>query len=291
MNTVYGGVDFSPVARSNRAVVNILLWCVYVWVVLGLLSLIPGAEFLALKLAFTPNIPEIFYQPWSIFTYIFMHAGFWHLLGNMLWLFFIGTILEDLTGKKYIWKLFIGGGIFGALFFMLFFQLFFAGASPFVSHMVGASAGVSAIIIGTAVFVPQYELFLFGVIRVPLFLIAIVRVVFDIMGSMGFSNQGGFIAHIGGELFGLLFVMHSRGTITIPLVDSIASAVSRMFSKQPKQKPGRNIRVTINNPVRQEPRSKVSQDEVDRILDKINKTGYNSLTQSEKETLFKAGDD
>jgi membrane associated rhomboid family serine protease len=287
--TFLGG-DLNPFSRTNKAVVNILLCCTIVWLLLTAISLTPINQWLFYQLAFTPSFPNFFYQPWSIFTYIFMHYDFFHLFSNMLWLFFIGILLEDLTGKRYIWKLFIGGGIFGAVFYSIIFNLFL-NTQHVHPHMVGASAGVSAIIIATAVFSPRYQVWIFGILPVELIWIAVLRVIFDIFGAVGPLNQGGFLSHIGGEIFGLLFVLHSRGNIHIPLIDSIANFFTSLFSPKPKStfKPARKIEVTINKNYNSTNKT-VSQEEIDRILDKINQSGYESLTKTEKETLFRAGD-
>lgn len=283
------GIELNPFSRLNKAVINILLLCIYVFLALFIVAFLPFGEIILMKLAFTPAFPAFLYQPWSIFTYIFMHDGFWHLFGNMLWLFFVGVILEDLTGKRYIWKLFIGGGIFGAIFFGLIYNLFMTkGGYPL---MVGASAGVSAIIIGTAVFAPRYKLYLFGIIPIDLMWIALFRVFFDIFGSAGHFNQGGFLSHIGGEIFGLLFVMHTRGNIHIPLVDAVADFMANLFKSKPKSKskPLRKASVSINKNL-YNPKTPPRQEEIDRVLDKINQSGYESLTKEEKELLFRAGD-
>ncbi len=289
MAMTFLGSELNPMSKNNKAILNIVLWCSMVWLFLAILGKTAIGGLIFSKLAFTPALPNFLYQPWSIFTYIFMHYDFWHLFSNMLWLFFIGVILEDLTGKIYIWKLFIGGGIFGALFYSIIYYLFLNTLDG-IPQMVGASAGVSAIIIGTAVFTPHYRLMLFGILPVELFWIAFLRVLFDIFGAVGTMNQGGFLSHIGGEIFGLLFVLHTRGTLHIPMVDEIAYLFKkRTANSYSKSKPSRTTSVNINRDFL-DTKFKPDQKEIDRILDKINQSGYESLTKGEKETLFKAGD-
>ncbi|MCC7298136.1 MAG: rhomboid family intramembrane serine protease, partial [Bacteroidia bacterium] len=153
-------------------------------------------------------------------------------------------------------------------------------------YLVGASAGVTAIIIGTATFAPHYAVYLFGVLRVELRWIAVFRVFFDLLGATGTDNQGGFIAHLGGAIFGLLYILHIKGSIHIPLIDNIAELFRRKKARSPR--PVRSASVNIN---REKPvKNWASQEEIDRILDKINKSGYDSLSKEEKETLFRAGD-
>lgn len=202
----------------------------------------------------------------SFITSIFIHGGLFHILGNMLWLYFIGIILEDLIGKKHIYRLFLGGGIAGVALYAL--VSFFNGS---VYPLIGASAGISAILIATAYFTPHYRLMLFGVIEVELRWIVIAKIVFDVLGMFGSMNSGGYQAHIGGYLFGLAYITEIKGVWNFPQL---------RFS--PKSKPKRSAHVSINN------QSGPSQDEIDRILDKISSGGYDSLSKKEKETLFSA---
>lgn len=291
MAMTFLGGELNPMSKLNKAVVNMVLWCSLVWIVSLILYYVPGGKILLEKLAFTPAIPQFFYQPWSIFTYIFMHADFWHLFGNMLWLFFIGMILEDLLGRKTLWKIFIWGGICGALFYSLFFHLFLV-EKGWIPHLVGASAGVSAIVIAAATFTPRFQVFLFGILPVELIWIAVIKVVFDVLGVMEPVNQGGYLAHLGGGLFGLLYSLQRKGTINIPFADDIGNWFKNLFTPKKKTKrPTRNSRVTINRAnFERDSNRGVKQEEIDRILDKINQSGYESLSKEEKETLFRAGD-
>lgn len=283
----FGNIDWNPFSRQNGALINIILLCTYVFGITALLDLSDFGNSIVNYFRLTPKLDLLIRQPYSLVTYIFLHGGFFHLLGNMLWLYFIGVILADLTGDKHIWRLFLGGGIAGGLLFVLLYNLIpiyqnFAGAN----YMVGASAGVTAVIIGTAAFSPYYAIYLFGVLRVELRWIAVFRVVFDLMGVAGVDNRGGYIAHLGGAIFGLLYILHIKGTIHIPLVDAVGNAFRNR--KQQKLKPVRSAKVNINTTPFQP--KKNNQEEIDRILDKINKSGYESLSKDEKETLFRAGE-
>lgn len=280
------GADLNPFNRRNPAVINLVLICSGVWIVTALLGLFVPEVVKALM--FMPHLHFFISQPWSVLTYIFLHAGFFHLFTNMLWLFFIGSILEDMTGKKHVWRLFIGGGIAGAILFMLLNNIFGIGGD--MARMVGASGGVTAVIVGSAVMFPAYRVMLFGILSIELAWIAVFRVVLDILGASGPVNQGGYICHLGGAAFGLLYMMHTKGNINIPGVDALGNFIGKLISGR-KPKPVRSALVNIDrDKVSGSARTAVSQEEIDRILDKINATGYDSLTAKEKEQLFKAGE-
>lgn len=291
MGTTFMGSQLNPFSRTNRALVNIVILCTGVFILTAIIGLFSGGDLFLNYFKITPDLGTFIYQPFSLVTYIFMHADFWHLFSNMLWLFFIGVILEDLTGKKHIWRLFLGGGIAGGLLFMLLYNILpYFSRMPHPPYMVGASAGVTAVVVGTAAFVPRYRVFLFGIIGIELFWIAFFRVLFDFLGVAGPFNQGGYMAHLGGAAFGFFYIMHVKGTIVIPFIDSIGSWFRRLGSAK-KTRPARTAKVKINisgspGTTKRSP----GQDEIDRILDKINKSGYDSLSKEEKETLFRAGD-
>lgn len=282
--------SFNPFGPQKRAVNQIILWCSAAWLISFIAEKILGAGWLLQWLMFTPAAGRLLLQPWSIISYIFLHDGFWHLLTNMLWLYFVGTILEDMTGRKHIWRLFIAGGVAGALAYFVYWQLAGTGAGDGIPFMVGASGGVTAVIIGTATLFPRYRVMLFGLLPIDLAWIAIIRVGFDLLGASGPINKGGYICHLGGAALGLLYMLHVKGTITIPLVDRLSGWLSGL-SRSRRTKPMRNIKVEINRQVNERPVSHgVSQEEIDRILDKINASGYDSLTSEEKARLFKAGE-
>ncbi|MBS3915976.1 MAG: rhomboid family intramembrane serine protease [Bacteroidetes bacterium] len=282
------GNDLNPLSRRNKAVVNIILWCTAVFVLTAILSFTTLGQLILDNFKLNTEPSYFLWRPWTFITYIFLHDGFWHLFGNMLWLFFIGIILEDLTGKVHIWKLFIGGGICGGILFLICYNLIPYFNNHGGTFIVGASAGVTAIIVGTAAFVPNYRVYLFGIIGIELVWIAFFRVLFDFMGAAGSFNQGGYIAHLGGAAFGLLYILHIKGNIHIPLVDSISRFVRNLRSGK-KNKPMRSATVNINKTPGRNAKAP-NQDEIDRILDKINKSGYESLSKEEKDTLFRAGD-
>lgn len=213
---------------------------------------------------------------WTPFTYMFIHDDIFHILFNMLWLYWMGQIFEEFLGTKRTIGLYIMGGLAGAFFFVLAFNTIpaFKGID---AHVVGASAGVMAIIIATATLMPNYaiQLLLFG--QVKLKWLAIFYVLIDFL-SMAGSNAGGSIAHLGGALLGFIYIKRlQRGNDWL-------GGVKNIFKPKPK------MRVVSTNPEKSAS-SYPAQDEIDRILDKISQTGYDNLTRQEKEVLFRASKD
>ncbi len=268
-NRPFVNLNAKPLSPLNPAVINLIWINVIVFISLWILSFTPLGGFLFNIFAFNPTWP-LYFSFYSIVTSLFVHAGLWHILGNMLWLYFVGMILEDLIGKKHIWKLFFGGGISGVILFYLL-SIIFNNKAP----LVGASAGISAILVATAIFTPNYRVYLFGMIAVELRWIVIAKIVFDVLGMFGSMNAGGNQAHVGGYIFGALYVTELKGIWKFPKITWKKNSFN--------QKPSRSASVSINNN-KQTP----SQEEIDKILDKISQTGYDKLTKKEKEMLFKA---
>ncbi|RVU01254.1 rhomboid family intramembrane serine protease [Mucilaginibacter limnophilus] len=231
-----------------------------------------STEYLALPASFEKLATRF----WTPITYMFMHADVFHILFNMLWLYWMGQIFEEYLGTKRTLGLYILGGLSGALFFLLAMN-FIPGLTNPDAIIVGASAGVMAIIIATATLLPNYtiHLFLFGPVKLKW--LAIFYVLIDFLSTAG-SNAGGSIAHLGGALLGFIYIKRLQSGS-----DWIGS-INKMFTPQPKMK------VVVKNPEKNTS-AKPKQEEIDRILDKISLSGYDNLTRQEKEILFRASKD
>lgn len=293
---------------GRTAVQQIIATCVLVfllsWLII-LVTLYPTSNRIISHvildwLKFSPIELSRGYKFLSPFTYMFLHINGWHLLGNMLWLYFVGVILEDLVGRQHIWKLFVFGGLFGALFIQLFYSalVFFEvpGAIYFPENTLGASAGVSAVVLATAIFTPRYRLFLFGLIEVEIRWIVAVKVALDVLGIFGDNNVGGYAAHIGGLLWGTVYAFGVlKGDFLQPTMDAfsnIGARIASLFTQKERKNPTMRVNRTHNDVVSKNRKSaNPSEEVVNEILDKISQVGYNNLTQKEKETLFKASQD
>ncbi len=233
-------------------------------------------------------------QPWSLLTYMFMHAGTLHILFNMLWLYWFGSLFLYFFSAKHLRGLYVLGGICGGLLYMVAYNVFPL-FTPQVagSTLVGASASVLAIVAATAYREPNYrvQLFLFGAVRLKY--LALIVVGMDVI-SITSSNGGGHIAHLGGALAGLWFAASlNKGVDLTSWINRMLDGVASLFQKNAwKRKPKMKVHYS-NNTDREKDydynaRKKAQSDEVDRILDKLKKSGYNSLTTEEKKSLFDA---
>lgn len=244
-------------------------------------------------LALPASFSRFILQPWSLFTYMFMHAGFLHILFNMLWLYWFGQLFLYFFSAKHLRGLYILGGICGGLLYMISYNLF-PYFRPMVegSTMVGASASVLAIVVATAYREPNYpvRLFLFGNIRLKY--LALIVVLTDLLFITS-ANAGGHIAHLGGALAGLWFAASlKKGMDVTSWINKILDAITALFNKKTwTRKP--KMKVHYGNYSRQQDydynaHKKAQTDEVDRILEKLKKSGYESLTTEEKKSLFDA---
>ncbi len=227
-------------------------------------------------------------KPWTILTYQFSHSGLFHIFFNMLTLYYVGFIFMDFFRKKDVWRVYILGGTIAGLFY-IFCNAVIPAFRGNNGVLVGASAGVMAILFASASYAPNIRLHLFGVFQIKLIWIALGYLVIDLLSIPG-SNGGGHIAHIGGAIFGWIFATVRKGHLRF-----------RFFENEISHHPqGRQMKVEVNqarsySKVQKNNRVNASstptQEEVDAILDKISRSGYDRLSKEEKDILFKASQD
>lgn len=224
------------------------------------------------------SFPSFLAKPWSIISYGFLHADFLHIIFNLIALYFIGNLFLEYFTQKQLLTFYLIGTFFGGFLFILshnYFPLFEGGTPP----LVGASAGISAIFIGIATYIPNYQLKIRLIGFVKLWHLAAIWIGLDFLGLIG-DNAGGHFAHLGGALFGFLYV-NKASNKDIKLFDKI----SDLF-KTKKKSP---LKTVHKSKEKKKTSTNLNQQQVDVILDKISKSGYDTLTQSEKEFLFKQG--
>ena len=245
---------------------------------------------LLLYLELPASFDKFILQPWSIITYMFMHANLLHILFNMLWLYWFGEMFLYFFSARHFRGLYFLGGIAGGIIYMVSYNVFpYFTSAVTQSYMIGASASVLARVVATAVKSPNYSvnLLLFG--RVRLKYIACAIVLLDLLFITS-ENAGGHIAHIGGALAGWIFVLgvNSGHDYTKWINNFIDLFTNINFSKR-RRKPKMKIYYgERSKDYDYNERKKQNSDEIDRILDKLKKSGYDSLSTSEKKALFDA---
>lgn len=253
------------------------------------------------------NPLEVLTHPWSIITHMFMHEGFWHILWNMLFLYWFGRILGDLLGDKRILPIYVLGGLAGALAFFVSVNLLPYGAAG-THTALGASAGIMAIVVAAGMIAPDYSLRLILLGDVKLKYIVVAVIVLDLIGTAGDINTGGHFAHLGGALMGYIFIsqLQSGRDLSEPLNNFFDRIVNFFRSVnepalRPKRKGPKVVHRNEDKIKNHHQRGKTGhrsdrsksvdgshQDKLDAILDKIKKEGYDSLSEAEKEFLFNA---
>ena len=243
-------------------------------------------------LAVPAYLPTLLDSPWTLVTYMFLHFDFWHILFNMLWLFWFGRIFCEYLNTKQLLETYIIGGLAGAVFYIFAFNFFpvFSGALP-VSYAMGASASVMAIVTSISFYVPNYSLQLLFIGRVKIIYLAVLLFVFDFFAIPG-GNSGGHFAHIGGALWGFTYILILRkgfkGIIPQAFFDWISKWSKTLSARHQKKASSANVNSRPKSDEEYNIEKKAKQRKIDEILEKISKGGYESLTKSEKEFLFKS---
>jgi len=233
---------------------------------------------------------EFITKPWTLLTYSLFHSGFSHILFNMMLLYLGGQIFLQYLNQRQFLSLYILGVISGGLLFVVSINVFpiFSNPVSFYS-IVGASAGVMAVIIAIATYVPNYVVRLFLLGNVKLWHIAVFFLFLDLLQFQS-GNEGGHIAHIGGALIGYIYAKQLRNGKDIgSWINNIINKITDLFKPKahPFQKVYRNE--TPRDDYEYNMTKKQHEDKIDDILGKISKSGYESLTSEEKDFLFRAG--
>jgi membrane associated rhomboid family serine protease len=319
MGTIWQDISYEY--RKGNAVVKLAMLNIAIYVLVNLISVpiylsgVPYSSFLHFlqEWFYLPSSPvKLLLRPWTLITYMFLHSSIWHLIFNMMVLYWFGRITNDLIHNSKIVPLYFLGGFAGALFFLISFNAF-----PFFWHLgsvplVGASAAVMAILLSAATLNPQGHIRLILIGAVELQYVALALVVIDIL-SIPLTNPGGHFAHLGGALMGWFYkFMLRRGRDLgqpIKTIIGFISNPSAVFRSGPKKKrapklaykkatepvvtetSGNSSNKTVESYGRsfsQRYRNMTIDECVDAILDKINANGYDNLSQEEKDFLAKS---
>jgi len=244
-------------------------------------------------LAVPANLDVLARRPWTLISYMFLHVDFIHILFNLLWLYWFGTVFIQELGLKKLLSTYLLGGLAGGILYVISYNTFpvFEGVRE-QSIALGASASVMAVVVAAATYQPDRRMHL--ILIGPVKIVYIALVMFILTSMVDFSvNTGGKIAHIGGALTGFLFAYYyRRGKDITRGFDRMMDTIATWF------KPRERLKVTYKRSAEQKSpaddleynkQKAEEQKEIDRILDKISKAGYDSLSSREKEMLFKMG--
>ena len=284
--------DIGKTFRSGNSLMRLIYVNIIVFLLISIGSIIGyllNNQTLSLNILNWFSVPSsikaFLLRPWTLVTYMFTHKDILHILFNMLWLYWFGTIFLEYLDQKKLVAVYLLGGISGAFVYIFSFNIF-----PVFNQVVtesvaiGASASVLAIVVAIAAYVPEYSvnLFLLGRIKIKYVALAI----FILTSVLDFSvNSGGKLAHIGGAMFGYIYTFslrrgHDLGKGLNKIIDFFATIF----------KPRKKLRVTYKKSKTEYEYNKARaahQEQINRILEKISKGGYDSLTKEEKDLLFR----
>ncbi|WP_298555270.1 rhomboid family intramembrane serine protease [uncultured Algibacter sp.] len=280
--------------KKKLSNLNVLEKIIAINVVVFLLALILRMSFGWFELP--SDFSSFIAKPWSIFTYAFLHYDIWHIVFNMLWLYFLGRMFLNLFSPKMALNIYFLGAISGGLLFMLCYSLF---PSVFGGHskLLGASAAVRALLVFLCAYMPNQEVRFFT-FNLKLWYVGAVIVVLDVVGIFSgirepvTGNAGGNLAHLGGAILGYVYAKQlvkgrDIGKGFGSLIDSIVN-IFKLSKKGPLKTVHKN-KSKVGGYTKADFSAFNNQKKVDVILDKISKSGYDSLTSEEKEFLFRAG--
>jgi len=279
--------DFKMQYRTGGITQQLIFWNVGIALVLFILGAFAHDFFNAIIdwLSLSSESSEFVFKPWTFLTYAFVHANFWHLLFNMIVLNFSGRLFMTYFTQKQFFGLYLLGSIFAGAVFVISYLIL-----QDVSRLVGASGAIMAVLIAAATYSPLSEIRLLLIGNVKLWHIAIVLLVLDLI-QVPMSNTGGHLAHLGGALFGFVYIkLLQNGTDLSKPVSNVIDYFVTLFRPR-KTTPFKKVHRNVNPQPKAQPKPQkdFTQQQIDDILDKISKSGYDSLTKEEKEFLFKVG--
>lgn len=282
--------DIKRKYRQGTMLMRIIYINIAIFVLLHLVALVgilinvPDQE-MVMWVQLPANLRELLHEPWTLITYMFAHYDLLHILFNMLWFYWMGRIFLEYFTPKRLSALYLLGGLGGAALYLLTMNLLphFAGNN---GHLIGASASVIAIVLAVAIWAPDYKIGLLFIGEVSLKWVAIITIGIDLL-SVDAGNAGGHIAHLGGAAVGAIYATAMRhGTdITRPL-NAALDWLASLFSRRDKGigTPVGGTAYETRRQVNDEP----TEAQIDAILDKIKRSGYTSLTDKERDMLFRA---
>lgn len=271
-------------------VINVVTFLVLIAINITKLFGIDITETLIGYVAVPARLDTLAVRFWTPFTYMFIHdyKDFFHILFNMLMLYWFGRIFLSYFSPKNLGSLYLLGGLAGAFIYISAFNTIPLLIAMNHIPMVGASASVTAIIFAAAFYRPNQEITLLIFGRIKIIYIALFLFVLDFIGIGNLSNPGGHIAHIGGAITGYIYAkQYLQGHDITKWINKLMDSVVDLFKSRPSKKMKvRHKRAETDHEYNQ--RRHNDSEEIDRILDKIKASGYTSLSAEEKKRLFDA---
>ena len=268
-------------------VINVAVFLV---VRLGAFFLSSSPQYFSRWFVLSDDFDTLLFRPWTLITYGFLHFGFLHILFNMIWLYWFGQfVLALFTGKRLL-TIYLLGALFGGLLFVLAYN-FFPVFAESRGYLIGASGAVTAIMIFIATYTPNTQVRIFT-FTIKLWHIAIVLFLLDLIRIPSSGNAGGLMAHVGGAVFGYVYAVQlAKGNDIGKWFENFMDWIANFFKPRTK-KPFKKVHRTTQPKTMRSTSNETKSDhqkKIDGILDKIGKSGYESLTKEEKDFLFKAG--
>lgn len=291
--------DFKSKLRNGNPITRLILINVAVFLfvsIFRIISFLSGEsgiflaieDFIKSNLALPLSFNGLIYKPWTLITYMFTHFSLMHIFWNLITIYWFGELFINYTNSKKLIPLYLLGGIVGGLITIILITI----VPPFQAYlgapMIGASAGATAIIVATATLIPNVNMNMMFIGPVKLLYVALFVIFIDVLSVASYNNVGGNLSHLGGALMGYLFIVQYKKGIDLSKgITKFFDWTTGLFKSTPKSK----MKVAYKRKVSDEEynyNKKMEQETIDKILDKISKSGYESLSKTEKEILFKA---
>ena len=280
--------DLKRIFRGDNNLSKVLLINVIVFIVLNLILVFGDAtvdKFMLDALALPSGTIDVLTHFWTFLTYQFTHEGLFHLVVNLLWLYWIGRIFVDFQGHQRFLTLYLLGGLAGGLFYVLIGLI--PGVYGGATYLIGASGAVLAIVVGTATLVPDFTIRLLFIGPVKLKWLAVGAIILTTLLNLN-ENTGGKMAHLGGAIFGYLYIRQLQNGVNLGApFENFFGRLKSTFKREPKMKVHRGGQQNRTSRGTQKSSSRDDEARVDEILDKISKSGYDSLSKEEKDFLFR----
>lgn len=268
-----------------NVIVFVILKVIEVFLVLFNINTLSIIDFLGVP----SNLALLINRFWTPITYMFVHVDFLHILFNMLWLYWFGKIFMQYFTGRTLGSLYILGGLAGALLYVLSFNTIPYYLDMGRGWMIGASAAVMAIVMGSAFYKPDLKLNLLFIGEIKIVYIALFAFILDFLSLGSATNPGGHVAHIGGALLGYLFAtQYLKDRDITGWMSKLIDWVAGLFKPRKKK-----VRMKVSHNRKETDwdfnyRKNSQQEEIDAILDKLKKSGYSGLSTEEKKKLFDA---